>query len=102
MRVGVLRFYALKDGPLSVAEVKVVELDGANVAAAICWIETDHPALGGRHRVVAYGRLAREVTPTGSRFTLPARRVRRQRGCWPRPSGLRGSAHQPAPPCGTG
>jgi hypothetical protein len=61
MRVGVLRFYALKDGPLSVEEVKVVEVDGANVAAAICWIETDHPALGGRHRVVGYGFLAQET-----------------------------------------
>jgi hypothetical protein len=55
------RNLVMLDGKLSVEEAKVVEMDGASVAAAICWIETDHPALGGRHLVVGYGFLAQEI-----------------------------------------
>ncbi|MBN1954692.1 MAG: hypothetical protein JW900_06530 [Anaerolineae bacterium] len=49
------------DGPLAVEEVKVVVVEGSAVLSALCWMTTDHPALGGRHRVVAYGVLARKV-----------------------------------------
>jgi hypothetical protein len=55
------RNLVILDGPFSVEEVKLVEVDGSEVVVALCWVETDRPALGGRHRVVAYGPLARKV-----------------------------------------
>ena len=55
------RNVVILDGPLSIEESKLVEVNGREVVAALCWIETDRPALGGRHRVVAYGQLAQEV-----------------------------------------
>jgi hypothetical protein len=39
----------------------MVELEDRQVPAVLCWVATDRPALGGKHKVVAYGRLAREV-----------------------------------------
>ena len=49
------------DGPISLQEVRTVEIDGSDVMAVVCWIETDRPALGGRHCVLTYGHLARKV-----------------------------------------
>ena len=55
------RNFAILDGPLTVDSVQVVSIDGRQVPACVCWIETDHPALGGRHQVVIYGQQAQEV-----------------------------------------
>ena len=55
------RNLVILDGPLSIHEVKAMRIDGEEVPAVLCWVETDHPALGGRHQVVTYGQLARKV-----------------------------------------
>ncbi len=55
------RNIVILNGPLYLEELSVVNLDGNEVPVAVCAVETDHPALGGRHRVLAYGRLAQEV-----------------------------------------
>lgn len=49
------------DGPLAIHEAKVMQIDGSEVPTVLCWVETDRPALGGRHQVVTYGQLARKV-----------------------------------------
>jgi hypothetical protein len=55
------RNLVILDGPLSIHEVKVMAVDDEEVLAVMCWVETDRPALGGRHQVVTYGPLARKV-----------------------------------------
>jgi hypothetical protein len=55
------RNLVILDGPLCIHEVKVMVVDGQEVPTVLCWVETDHPALGGRHQVVTYGQLARKV-----------------------------------------
>lgn len=59
--MGKRRNLVILDGPLSIREVKVMQIDGEEVPTVLCWVETDHPALGGRHQVVTYGQLARKV-----------------------------------------
>jgi hypothetical protein len=48
-------------GPLSLGDTTTVYLDDEEVSVAICTVETDRPALGGRHRVYTYGNVARAV-----------------------------------------
>jgi len=55
------RNIVILNGPLYLEKLATVNLDGNEVPIAVCAVETDRPALGGRHRVLAYGRMAQEV-----------------------------------------
>ncbi|MBN1137317.1 MAG: hypothetical protein JXM73_12080 [Anaerolineae bacterium] len=55
------RNIVILNGPLVLEEARIAEVDGQEVPVAVCTVETDREALGSRHRVLAYGRLALDV-----------------------------------------